>query len=100
MGKATGAKVNRDELAVLAGSVGLVSNDDAGRAAFKSWLASDNKAARAALFGKVKAKNVAAGLAAAKAVTARSSYPTIWLRMAGVRPGAKATGPRITEAGD
>lgn len=113
------------ELAILASSVGLVENSEAGRQAFTAWLAKDQKTARKELFAKVNARRVAAS--AAKAKTAQATqYPAGWLRAAGVGarapqatvapnatnqyprnwlrgtaiPGPRGTGPRVVEAGD
>lgn len=79
--KTSGVKVG--DLAVLAGSVGLVANDEQGREAFCAWWATDPKAARKALFSRVEARRVAAAktpayraATAAEAQAGRSGEPT------------------------
>lgn len=89
MGKAT---VTRDDLAILAGRVGLVANDDAGRETFKAAFAANPKQVRARLFQKVDASRAQASARAAAAAgtgsaSAGQQYPGGWLRAAGVRLG-------------
>lgn len=94
------------DLAVLAGSVGLVANDAEGREAFVAWLAKDQKAARAALFSRVAARREAAAKAkprtitAAEAQAARTGEPTDYPAWMGRRQaGAAATVRRGVAAG-
>lgn len=84
------------ELAILAGSSGLVANTEDGRQAFAAWWANDPKAARAALFTRVAARRVAAS--AAPAAPAQE-YPRSWLRAAGIG-GRRGQGTHITQSGD
>ncbi len=97
------ATVYASELAILAGSVGLVENTEDGRKAFSAWLACDQKAARAALFKRVAARRAAASAARGRggqqqAASARQ-YPTGWLRAAG-KGTRRGKGVRITEGSD
>ncbi len=85
------------ELAILAGSSGLVANTEDGRQAFCAWWANDPKAARKALFSRVAARRVAAS-AAAVPTSPPQEYPRGWLRAAGVLGRVK--GARITEGRD
>lgn len=85
------------ELAILAGSTGLVANTEDGRQAFAAWWANDSKAARAALFSRVAARRVAAS--AAKTAAPAQEYPRGWLRAAGLG-GRRGQGTRITQASD
>lgn len=84
------------DMAVLAGKVGLVSQDEAGKAAFLSWWGTDEKACRAALFSRVESRRLAASKAkhsaprtitAAEAQAGRSgeptTYPSSWSRKGG-----------------
>jgi hypothetical protein len=75
------------DMAVLAGNVGLVANDDQGRQAFLAWWGTDEKACRAALFSRVEARRIAAAKAkastprtitAAEAQAGRSGEPTTY----------------------
>ncbi len=86
------------ELAILAGSSGLVANAEDGRQAFCAWWAKDQKAARNALFTPVAARRVAASAAKGAAAPARK-YPRGWLRAAGIG-GRRGQGTRITEGND
>ena len=102
--KPSGVKVG--DLAVLAGTVGLVDNSDDGRNAFLAWYANDQRAARKALFSRVEARRVAAAstprtITAAEAQAARSgestNYPANWTprgAAASVR-AATAAGQRL-----
>lgn len=79
--RSSGIKVN--DLAVLAGSVGLVEKSDDGKQAFLAWYANDQKACRKALFARVEARRVAASATAAAAATSGSTsaeYPASWAR--------------------
>jgi hypothetical protein len=82
------------ELAILAGSVGLVADTEDGRKAFVSWLSTDKKAARKALFTQVAARRTAPASAAQRTANASggtsagSQYPQGWL--AGRRRGGRA----------
>jgi len=110
------------ELAILASSCGLVSNDDQGRQAFTAWLAKDQKAARKALFTRIDARRAAAktaqatqypagwrraagirsasaGQPPAPAPTPPKKYPGNWLRATAI-PAPRGTGPRVVEARD
>jgi hypothetical protein len=72
------------ELAILAGSVGVTANTEAGRQVFVDWLKVDQTAARAALFSRVAARRVAASAAKAAAAPVEQ-YPAGWLAAAGVQ---------------
>jgi hypothetical protein len=114
MSKRSGATAQ--ELAILAGSCGLVANTEDGRRAFSAWLAQDQKAARKALFTRVAARRAAASASAAKASEAKA-YPQTWaakarsraasVRGSGLKPVRSRTAPaaarpasRITEGND
>ncbi len=97
MRKQSGVKVG--DLAVLAGTVGLVEKSQEGEDAFLAWWNKDQKAARAALFSRVSARRVAAANAAKAAAAPAQEYPRGWLRAAGVG-GRRGQGTRITEGRD
>lgn len=110
MGKSKGnpkASFTWGELAVLAGTVGLVEKSQEGQDAFVSWWKSDPKAARAALFSRVVARRAAAAKAssprtptAAEAQAARSGEPTDYPSwMGGPKAGAAARVRRGVAAG-
>jgi hypothetical protein len=97
MRKPSGVKVG--DLAVLAGTVGLVEKSPDGEDAFLAWWNQDQKGARAALFSRVSARRAAAAAAApkgaprsmtaAEAQAGRSGEPTDYPAWMG-RPKAGA----------
>lgn len=88
------------DMAVLAGHVGLVANDEQGHQAFLAWWGSDQKACRAALFSRVEARRLAAAknapthrtITAAERQAHRSGEPTDYPAWMGrPKPGAAAS---------
>lgn len=99
MRKQTNGTTTIGELAILAGSIGLVENTEDGRQAFSAWWANDKAAARKALFSRVAARRVAAsaskaagtGSGKASAGAQPTAYPKSW----GRRTLGAASGLRV-----
>lgn len=104
--KSNGVKFG--DLAILAGQIGLVADNEQGREGFVSWLARDQKGAREALISRVEARQFAAAkpaptprtMTAAEAQAGRSGesmrYPANWSPRA---RGAAASVRAATAAG-